>query len=81
MGKKNRNKRRDDKNAKSKAKPSNDEAQKKAETTTTIEPRIVIEIDASTPESPNKTVTCTTVNNLGISYVFFYRIYGKSTNS
>lgn len=74
MGKKNRNKRRDDKNAKSKAKPSNDEKQKKAETTEKIEPRIVIEIDASTPESPNKIATYTTMNNLGISIVLIFDI-------
>lgn len=69
MGKKNRNK-----NAKSKANPSNGKTQQKAKTENQIEFQIVIEFDESEPESSHKIATSTTMDNLGITLLLFYRI-------
>lgn len=63
MGKKSRNKRRDDKNVKSKA---NSETHKKAETTKNDDQRLMIEIQISRPQFPQQILECKTQNNSGI---------------
>lgn len=66
MGKKNRSKRHNDNTEKSKAKPSNDETQKKAETTMKGKARLVIELDAITANLKRKITASITVDELGI---------------
>lgn len=69
MGKKSRNKRRDVKNVKSKA---NSETPKKAETTKKDDQRLMIEIQISRPQLPQKILECKTQNNSGISLLHIF---------